>query len=243
MTPAQFPESECLKTCSFSALKLYEQCPYAAHLKYIRRLPTPEPLESSPLIRGQRVHEYAENYIRGATETLHKSLEQLSQRFELLRELYGEGKVLVEEEWALTRELEPCAWNADDVWLRCKADAVILHDPLTATVIDLKTGRRFGNEIKHNQQAQLYAALAFFLFPNLTDITTQLWYADEKGLVAEKHIQRIKGQELFNKFIDKFRAMTSATRFPPRPNVMNCKWCDYGTQKGTGDCTFAVEPL
>lgn len=242
MTPAQLPESACLKTCSFSALKLYERCPYAAHLKYIRRLPTPEPLESSPLIRGQRVHEHAENYIKG-TGPLHKSLEQLTQRFELLRGLYGEGKVLVEEEWALTRELEPCAWNADTVWLRCKADAVIMHDKLTATVIDLKTGRRFGNEIKHNQQAQLYAALAFFLFPSLTDITTQLWYADEKGLVAEKHIQRIKGLELFNKFINKFRAMTSATHFPPHPNVMNCKWCDYGTQKGTGDCTFAVEPL
>lgn len=242
MTPTQLPECAPLRTCSFSALKLYEQCPYAAHLKYTRRLPTPEPLESSPLIRGQRIHEYAENYVKGVAP-LHKSLEQLTQRFELLHKLYNEGKVLVEEEWALTKELEPCEWNAANVWLRCKADAVIKHDPLSATVIDYKTGKRYGNEIKHNQQAQLYAGMAFFLYPSLTDVNTQIWYVDEKGLVIEKHIPRIKGQELFNKFIDKFQTMTTVTRFPPRPNVMNCKWCDYGTQNGTGDCPFAVEPL
>ena len=35
-------------------------------------------------------------------------------------------------------------------WLRMKLDALVMHDETTATVIDFKTGRKFGNEVVGN---------------------------------------------------------------------------------------------
>lgn len=47
-------------------------------------------------------------------------------------------------------------------------------------LIDLKTGKRDHNEIKHAEQIQLYQ-----LYPGLQQVTTELWYLDEEVMPSD----------------------------------------------------------
>jgi hypothetical protein len=56
---------------------------------------------------------------------------------------------------------------APDVWGRIKLDAFVHETETSARVIDYKTGKAFGNEIAHSQQALVYAIGSFFRYPDL----------------------------------------------------------------------------
>src|SRR5215469_2651309 len=55
------------------------------------------------------------------------------------RLLEKDGELLVEQEWAITRDLKPCGWFADPAWCRVKADAVVINKD-AGLVTDWKTG-------------------------------------------------------------------------------------------------------
>ena len=63
-------------------------------------------------------------------------------------------------------------------------DAIVLPNEHSAIVIDYKSGKRFGNEVKHAEQTQLYALNAVLRYPELEEVTTELWYLDVKELTA-----------------------------------------------------------
>lgn len=100
------------------------------------------------------------------------------------------------------------------------------------------TGKKFGNEIKHAEQTQLYQLAAFLRYPELETIDVELWYTDQDDLTHMKYT-RSQGMRFFQNFNQRGIAMTSAEEFPPSPNVFACKWCPYGP-RGTGDCDKGV---
>ena len=235
-------DNDRIKAWSYSRLVDFEQCKLRAKFKYVDRIP--EPARPLPLgktehanDRGTRIHDAAERFVRGGVELI-PELKPFAAEFHDLRNKYSHGMVSLEGEWAINKDWAPVAWGDRDAWARIKLDAFVRLSPTHAVVIDYKTGRKYGNEIKHAEQTQLYQLASFLRYPELETIDVELWYTDQDDLTHMKYTRQ-QGMRFFQNFNRRGIAMTTATEFPPSPNVFSCKWCPYGP-KGTGDCDKGV---
>lgn len=121
-------------------------------------------------------------------------------------------------------------------WLRLKLDALVFESKYSAIAIDYKTGRKFGNELKHGEQLQLYQLCTFLRYPDLEEVTTELWYFDVDELTP-KTFTRDQGLRFQRNWDKRANKMTTATHFPPNGNIHTCKWCYLGEREnGAGIC-------
>lgn len=229
-----------IPTWSFSRIQDFEQCKRRAKLKYLDKIPEPErPLPPGKTEhandRGTRIHDAGERFARGGIELI-PELQKFKPEFERLKALYATGNVSLEGEWAMDRSWEPVAWASSDAWLRLKLDALVFLSPTEAVAIDYKTGKRFGNEVKHNEQLQLYQLVTFLRYPKLETIHVELWYLDVDELVTVTYT-RNQGLRFRRSFENRGNAMTTCTEFPPNSNVFSCRWCPY---KNTEHCDKGV---
>lgn len=227
---------------SFSKLSTFEQCKFRAKLQYVDKIPEPErPLPPGKTEhandRGTRIHEAAEFFVKEDIRLI-PELEKFKEEFTHLRSLYKSGMVSLEGEWAHNKDWDPVAWNSSDAWLRLKLDAFIRVSPSQGIVVDYKTGRMFGNEIKHGEQGQLYMASSFVRFPELQEITVEFWYLDQDDIISATYTRK-QSEHFLRKFTQRGDIITSCTDFTPSPNIFSCKWCPYGP-KGTGHCEVGV---
>jgi hypothetical protein len=184
------PMAQTIKAWSHSRLATFEQCRFHAKLAYIDKIPElPRPLPPGKTEhandRGTRVHEAAEAYVRGGVELV-SELQTFATEFDQLRKLHAAGKVSLEGEWAFNREWKPTAWMSSDAWCRIKCDTVVFPTKSRAIVIDYKTGKRWGNEIKHAEQMLLYQLGVFLRYPSLQEVEVELWYTDLDDLHSSK---------------------------------------------------------
>lgn len=231
-----------IKAWSYSRLVDFEQCKLRAKLKHIDRIPEPaRPLPpgktEQPNDRGTRIHTAAEYFVQGGVELL-PELRSFKEEFYSLRDLYSQGKVSLEGEWAVDKGWEPVAWRSNEAWARIKLDAFVRMSKTHGVVIDYKTGKKFGNEIKHAEQCQLYQLAAFLRYPELEVVDVELWYTDQDDLTHMRYT-REQGLRFFRNFDRRGIAITDATEFPPNPNLFSCRWCPYGP-RGTGHCSVGV---
>lgn len=227
---------------SYSRLVTYEQCPLRARLAYVDRIPEPErPLPPGKTEhandRGTRVHTGAELFVQQDVELL-PELRSFDPEFRRLRELYKQGKVSLEGEWAVDRDWNDTHWRSSNAWGRIKLDAFVRLNKEEGVVIDYKTGKKFGNEIKHAEQGQLYQLAAFLRYPELEVIDVEFWYTDQNDL-SHMRYTRDQGMRFFNNINRRAIEMTEAKDFPARPSVFSCRWCPYGPN-GTGHCEKGV---
>ena len=125
-------------------------------------------------------------------------------------------------------------------WLRLKLDAMVMHDEYTATVIDFKSGRKFGNEVKHAEQLQLYQLVTFLRYPKLETVFAELWYLDQKegeNLTSQKFM-RSQGLRFKPRFHQRGDALTTCDTWPPNPSRFACQWCRYDI---SGHCSVGVK--
>lgn len=222
-----------IKSASYSKLLDFEQCKYRAKLKHIDRIPEEK---SEAADRGTRIHTAAEHFVLGKIKQLPAELIKFEAEFNALRTRYKTKQASFEGEWGFNKDWQPCDWK--HAWLRMKLDAMVHLSKSHGLVIDYKTGKLFGNEIKHGEQVQLYAIAALLLHEELTTITVELWYLDIDDLVT-RTFTRNEALRYLQPFEKRLLRMTTATEFPPNPNIFSCKWCPYGPAKG-GQCTHGV---
>lgn len=234
-----------LKSWSHSRLMVGEKCARWAELKYIQNIPEPErPLPPGktehPNDRGTRLHTAAEMFIRGGIELI-PELNKFDTEFLRARDLFSQGKLSLEGEWAFTRSWEPVAWMSSDVWCRIKADMVAFMTEDTAIVVDYKSGKRYGNEIKHGEQMRLYVIAVLLKYPHIKSVRSELWYLDQDELTGMTYT-RDQGLRFVEGFERRGEAFTSMEVFDPKPSTFNCKWCPYKPVKkgGTGHCPVGV---
>lgn len=239
------PPEMAIKTWSFSRLTDFEKCKFLAKLKYLDKIPEPErklrPGQTEHANdRGTRIHEAAELFVTDPDIALIPELSKFSDRLKELRALYQEGKVLIEQEWAIDSDWCPTAWNSNTAWNRAKLDVFVHISETEGRAIDYKTGKKYGNEVKHMEQLQLYQLLSFMRFPDLEKITVELWYIDQgPEFNTTMTFTREQGLRFFESFNNRGIAMTTCENFPPNPNIYSCKWCMYGP-KGSGHCPVGV---
>ena len=225
---------------SFSRLQDFERCKLAYKIKHIDKVPEPErPLPPGKTEqandRGSRVHDSAEQFVRGKGPLI-PEMKKFQQEFDHLKHLFNAGKVEMEEDWAHDIDWEVTDWKKG--WLRLKLDVMVHASKTEAVVVDLKTGRKFGNEVKHSQQLQLYALIAFLRYPALEVIHSELWYLDVDDITSQTFTrdQALRFKRSFN---TRGLSITENKTWPANPNVFSCRWCPYGPD-GTGHCTVGV---
>jgi hypothetical protein len=234
-----------IKAWSHSRLSVFEQCKHRTKLAVVDRIPEPvRPLPPGKTEhandRGTRIHTAAELFIKGGVELI-SELQWFRAELEAMREEYARGKVSLEGEWGFDREWSPVAWMSSDVWCRIKCDLVYFPSPATAVVVDYKSGKRWGNEVKHGEQVRLYQLGAFLKYPDLEQVTVELWYTDLDEL-HDQTFTRDQGLMFLEGWAKRGEKMTTETDFQPNPSSYTCKWCPYKPEKfgGTGHCSVGV---
>lgn len=218
---------------SISRIQVFEQCQYRAKLQWLDKIADLQPKTAAD--RGTAIHLEAEKYVQG-TGILTHNLRHFKDDLTSLRNHYAAGRVTVEEEWAFDRNWNVVDWKAG--WLRLKCDAVCHLGKDHVVVIDHKTGKRFGNELKHAVQLQLYALCALLRYPEVEMVTCELWYLDQNEL-ASFVLHRRQLSKYLAIFDEKGRLFTETTDFKPNPNIVTCKYCPYHPDK-QGDCKFGM---
>jgi hypothetical protein len=241
-----------VKTWSFSRLMAFENCPYSVYLKSVEKAPDP----SGPAAeRGTRIHEHIENYIQGHHDDIKGlrldrgmksvNLEPFLPLIERLRANFSAGMVEVEGDWGFTRGWQETGFFAPDTWARVKLDAIEFENDTSAKAFDWKSGRKFGNELKHNQQGMVYAIAAFMRYPKLEFVETSFEYLDQNDRMGNKYTR--DRAMLLKPMIDKrANILTTSTEFPPKPSLHACKWCAHAkTQEGEDAprCAFAYQEI
>lgn len=223
-----------VKSWSYSKLIDFEQCPYRFKLKHVDRVPEEK---SDAADRGTHIHSLAEEFTNGKLKLLAPELRHFKDEFEVLRREYKAKTVSLEGEWGFNKD-----WEIHDyrtAWLRMKADAVMHRkDNATAIVIDFKTGKKFGNEIKHGEQVQLYALATAIREPWIKNITVELWYLDLDDITTTEY-SRTQAISFLPGFEKRANKIFACKNFEPRANVFTCKWCSYGPNK-QNVCEFGI---
>ncbi|MBS0454019.1 MAG: PD-(D/E)XK nuclease family protein [Proteobacteria bacterium] len=238
------------KSWSFSKHSDFETCKKMFFLKHVDRIPEPErPLppgkSEQANDRGTRVHTSCELFVNGTEDVLCPEADKFfGWQLELMRLQHAEGLVSLEGEWGMSKDWEIADWKT--AWLRLKLDSLVFHSSTEATVIDYKTGKKFGNEVKHSQQLILYILTSFLRYPQLERVTGELWYLDQNE-VTRQTMTRDQALRFKKNWDMKGNAITSCVDFPANPSVFTCKWCAYGTHAashyaaaGTGHCLVGV---
>jgi hypothetical protein len=234
-----------LKSWSHTRLGVFEGCKYRAELAYIQKIPEPErPLPAGKTEhandRGTRLHEAAEMFVKGGVELL-PELKKFEAEYTRARELFAEGRASMEGDWGFTKDWEPVAWMSEDVWCRIKCDLVCHVSDTEIVVIDYKSGKRYGNELKHAEQMQLYVIGTLFRYPKTKRVTTELWYLDQDELASMTYT-REQGLRFVKNFERRANLLTACEEFTPNPSAWTCKWCPYKPKEkgGTGHCSVGV---
>ena len=227
---------------SFSKLGDFEKCRFLCWLKHDQKIPEPErPLRPGQTEhandRGSRIHDAAEKFVRGQG-ALTSELKRFEDHFQKMKRLFALGQVELEGEWGMSPDWEIAPWRG--AWLRLKLDAIVHDGPYRAVVIDYKSGKKFGNEVKHGEQLNLYALVAFLRYPELEEINTELWYLDVDE-ITHRAFTRRQALSFKPNFGVRGSALTSCTEFKPNPNKFTCQWCLYGPNH-SGHCKVGVRP-
>lgn len=217
-----------IKSWSFSRLSEFEQCAYRTKLKVVDRIPEPErPLKPGQTEhandRGTRIHDAIEQYCRGNGPFPVEAL-KFKAEIDSLANHFVKGKASFEGEWGFDENWQEVDYKK--AWCKVKCDAVIWLSKTEIVVIDYKTGRKHGNEIKHGEQLQLYALACACRFPDVETIHVELWYLDQDDMTTDvKHADKwLKAIKLFT---NRGNKMLNETVFKPNPNAFSCNFCPY----------------
>lgn len=134
-----------------------------------------------------------------------------------------EGGMVVEQQWAITKDLKPCAWFSDFVWCRAQADVAIINKDV-GLVSDWKTGKSTNAD---EVQLVISALIMFAHFPQLKTVGTEyVWLNEDR-----KTSMRIDKNEISSYWADimpRVKLLEQAVadqHFPPKPGRFCRSWC------------------
>ena len=207
-------------THSFSALKMYENCPRRYMHQRINKEVQDEGSDASKY--GERIHEALELRLKDKTpltdetkkyESLCTAIEQYSQP----------GELFVEQKMTLNKNLTPTEWFAPDAWFRSVLDVLMIHENQKKVfVLDWKTGKRRPDFT----QMEIFALQVFKHYPKVDSVTSALvWLRDYK--MDTQVYKREQSNEMWAKIMARINRIYESLEhdtWPPKPSGL-CPWC------------------
>ena len=171
---------------SFSSLKTFQQCPKKYyHTKILKTEREPDTVAT---LYGKSMHTAAEEYIRDGV-AIPPQFAYVKAMLDQLNAITGEK--LCEVKLGLTKELEACDFDADNVWWHGITDLVVLNEAEgIAHSVDYKTSKnaRYADV----KQLDLIAAAIFAKYPKIKTIKSALLFVVSKEFVKAKHHSEMK---------------------------------------------------
>ena len=136
-----------------------------------------------------------------------------------------EGKRVVEERVALTKNFHKTTWMAKDVWVRGVIDIGVIGSD-TAYLLDWKTGKHRPD----SDQLKLFAALAFAIYPWISNVVTGfIWLKDRK--FDKEKFTREQSTDIWNEFLPRLSRLAHSyndDKWLPKPSGLCKNWCPVG---------------
>ena len=223
---------------SWSMLQVYRNCHYQARLKYLEHSPEPPRKKDDPRDRGSARHKMAEDFVLATDAPFPQELIKFEGPLTDARNVHrdGIGEVKLEKKHFFDQNWKPC--EEKDRWLIIIPDLTIKVPDQFSLTVDYKTGRRYGNELKHYGQCELYSVAAWIEDPRYTEQEAELWYLDQKEIwpITFTAEQLDKARARLDKEVT---AMMADKVHRPNPSKQTCKYCPF-SPRGTGACPVGV---
>lgn len=211
---------ELTKPWSYSALTAFETCPKRFQLTRVTKQVTEKQTEAT--MWGNKVHKALELFASKG-QPLPPELETYGQYVQKILSL--EGRRVVEERVALTKDFRQTKWFAKDVWVRGIIDIGVVGST-TAYLLDWKTGKHRPD----TDQLKLFAALAFAMYPWVTKVVTGfIWLKVNK--FDKQVFTRTQLPEIWNEFMPRLSRVATAydqDKWLPKPSGLCKNWCPVG---------------
>lgn len=214
---------------SHSSLKDFETCARKYHeTRVLKKWPREE---GEAAMYGTALHAACEHYVKDG-KALDEGFKFMQPALDSLKG--REGDKYCEHEMALTWDLQPCAMDAPDVWVRGIADLLVVDEPnYTAWVLDYKTGN---DRYADTGQLQLMALLTFAHFPKIKRVNGALLFVLKERIVKARY----KVSERHSAWWDyrvRVAAITEALDngvWNPKPSGLCRKYCEVLTCEHNG---------
>lgn len=223
---------------SWSMLQVYRTCRFWAYLKYIERSPEPPREKDDRRDRGTIRHKMAEDFILADDAPFPQELIKFEGLLTDVRDIRrgGLGEVTLEKPHYYDHNWRPC--EEEDRWLVVIPDIHVKVPGQVNLTIDEKTGKRYGNELKHYGQTELYAITAKIDDPSFETYEAELWYLDLPG-TWQITFEPAKLDKAQAKLDAEVNCMMEDKLHRPNPSKATCKYCPYAPH-GTGACPVGV---
>lgn len=226
---------------SWSHLQVYRKCHFRARLKYLERSPEPERKEDDARDRGTKIHKAMEDFVNMDTRIeLPPVLQPFEGPLQSMRDMKQDGvaKVEIEQPMYFDQNWNILPEDGPERWLIVIPDANVTVPREFCLTIDGKSGKKFGNEVSHFGQLELYSIAQWVRDPSYSEYESELWYFDQKDIVS--HVFTPPQLERARARLDReVELMMKDTIHRPNPSKMNCKYCPY-SPRGTGACPVGV---
>ena len=215
---------------SYTAIKQYETCPKRYYHQRITKEVKDQP--GTATVYGERVHKQLEDALKG-TASLPPETAALQPLCDTLR-TYAEAEgatLAIEQEYTLTKNLEPTSWFAPDAWLRFKLDVLVLRPNGRAVIVDWKTGKRRPDF----DQLEMFALAVFTGNPDVTKATSMFVWTKENAVDKETYRAEHK-DDMWTRLLTRIRRIEQSLEtdnWPAKPSGL-CKFCPC-----KGFCEFA----
>ena len=202
---------------SYSRLKNFESCPKRHYEVDIIKSVKEE--ESEQLKFGNMLHDALAKRIKDGT-ALPKPFAQYEPWVERIAD--PEGKILVEQKLAITKDFAPCDFFDRQAWFRGIGDVIKIKGPV-ALILDWKTGK----VLEDSQQLALMAQCVFSHHPEVQKVRSEFIWLKEDATTRADFV-RDDMVKLWGSLYPRIEALEHAhntTTYPARPGNLCRRWC------------------
>ena len=204
---------------SYSALKMYENCPKNYFHQRIEK--SVKDSGNAVTAYGERVHKALELRLAPNKDELSREAASYEALCASIETIAADGVLTVEEEMTLNKNLEPTGWWDHDAWLRSKIDVLVRRGP-EAVMFDWKTGKRRPDF----DQLEMFAAQVFKHYPEVERVkTTFVWLKESK--MDHETYTRDDLPNIMQRILTKITRIEGSLEhdnWPAKPSGL-CNWC------------------
>lgn len=131
-------------------------------------------------------------------------------------------EVRCEQNYALTKEFQPCEWFGPNAWLRMKGDLVAIMPPY-AVILDYKTGK----PMVDSKQLMLMSQCVFVHHPDVNECESRFVWLKTGDSSKETYTRDQMANEWLGLLprVERMKIAQEKLDYPPTPNKLCFRYC------------------